>query len=68
MNYYKMRMMLATDTSDWLATLSKEAEGEQYKAFVRRMTMKYGATERMVKDILLMYDIEVVGEKLVRRG
>ena len=63
MNYYKMRMMLAKDATDFLAAYPGE---EDCKAFTRRMLLKYGATEKMIGDVFRTFNLKMEENILVK--
>lgn len=66
MNYYSLRQRVAISVKDWLAAQSKGESHSTYKDFVRRMTLDFGATEKMILQNLEMYNLTVVDDKLVK--
>lgn len=62
MNYYKMRMMVASDVGEFLA----KYPAETYPAFLKRMVIKYGVTEKMLLDILRTYGLLIEKNELVK--
>lgn len=63
MEYYKMRMMIATDAKEFLATYPELSADD----FCRSMAKKYGVTKKTVNSVLHeSYGIQINGSELVK--
>jgi len=61
-NYYKLRSMLAHDVREFLANYPEE----EYQKFVQRMLLKYGCTEKMIREMFASFNLQYQDGEMVK--